>query len=153
MKRIALLVVLASIFGTGSGCTSVTGQRFSLPFSKPGGLSVPENLSPNVIEICKVEGKLECLGDCLDGFDATCFYDTTQYQPDKTLIPNYFSEETKNICFAIHSSSVCGACHNTFELRKDGVLKQVSCEEFYQAIEDMNAECGNCLDRLWSGCC
>jgi hypothetical protein len=142
MRTLKLTLAFTLILFLASGCTSLSG---SLP--------IPDNLSQAVIDTCKVEGELECHGNCMDGFGATCYYDPAQYQLDTSVIQFYFDEETENACFAIHSSSVCGDCHNTFKLRENGVLEEVSCEEFFQAIEDKNQECNNCLDTLFSGCC
>jgi len=126
------------------GCTTVNNQK---------KLPVPDTISDNVKEICKTKGKLECYGDCLDGFGADCYFDSTKSDKENLQSGLSFPEETKNACFGIHSNSVCGDCHNTFELRKNGVLEEVSCEELFQAIENKNNECDNCLDTIFSGCC
>lgn len=110
-------------------------------------------ISGNVKEVCKIKDKIECQGNCLDGFSADCYFDSTKYNKENLQSGFSLSKETKNVCFGIHSSSVCGDCHNTFELRKNGVLGEVSCEEFFQAIENKNSECDNCVDTIFSGCC
>ena len=122
-------------------------------FVNQNQLPIPQNISQSVIEICKEKGKLECHGDCLDGFGADCYFDSTKYNKDELKTGFSFPPETKDTCLGIHSSSVCGNCHNTFELKKDGQFQQVSCEEFFQAIEDKNQSCNNCIDIIFSGCC
>ena len=112
---------------------------------------IPDNVSDAVTEICKIKGNSECHGDCMDGFGADCYYDSTKYSELEGGIS--LPEETKNACMGIHSNSVCGSCYNRFELRKNNILEKVSCEEFFQAIEDKNKECKNCVDSITSGCC
>ena len=124
---------------------------------KTNGKSLDEsqNISQAVMDLCKEKGNIECQGDCADGFGAYCYFDSTKYNKDElvTDFPLFLPEETKEACFAIHSSSVCGDCYNRFELKKDGEFKEVSCEEFFQAIEEKNSECNDCLDIIQSGCC
>ena len=122
-------------------------------FVNQNQLPIPQNISQSVIGICKEKGKLECRGDCLDGFGADCYFDSTKYNKDELKTGFSFPPETKDTCLGIHSSSVCGNCRNTFELKKDGQFQQVSCEEFFQAIEDKNQSCNNCIDIIFSGCC
>ena len=112
-----------------------------------------KNISKNVIEICKEKGKLVCHGGCVDGFGEDCYFDSTKYNKDELKTGFSFPPETKEACLGIHSSSVCGNCHNTFELKKSEQFQQVSCEEFFQAIEDKNQSCNNCIDIIFSGCC
>ena len=114
-----------------------------LTLNKQKKLPVSDNISDSVKEICKTKSKLECHGDCLDGFGADCYFDSTEYDKESLQSGFSFPEETKKACFAIHSNRVCGDCFNKFELRKNGVLEEVSCEEFFQAIENRNNECNN----------
>ena len=122
-------------------------------FVNQNQLPIPKNVSLNVKEICKEKGKLECLGDCLDGFGADCYFDSTKYKKDQLKTGFSFPSETKEACLCIHSFSRCGDCYNNFELKKDDQFKQVSCEEFFQAIENKNQFCNNCVTTIISGCC
>ncbi len=111
-------------------------------------------ISQEVNERCKVEEKRVCGGNCLDGFGEECYVDTIQckkegLQTDLHKLP----EATRNACFARHSYSQCGDCFNKFEVRKDGELKEVSCEEFYSAIKEQNKSCNNCVSVIFAGCC
>ncbi len=122
-------------------------------FFNQNQLPIPKNVSQHVKEICKEKGKIECHGDCVDGFGEDCYFDSIKYNKDELKTDIYFPPETKEACFAIHSSSVCENCHNTFELKEDGKFQQVSCEEFFQSIEDKNQSCSGCIDIIFSGCC
>ena len=113
----------------------------------------PENVSSKVIELCKEKGSIECHGDCVDGFGEDCYFDSMVYDKDSFKTGHTIPEEVKEICFAIHSTSVCGQCLNRFEIRKDSKLTEVSCEEFFQAIEDKNQTCNGCVDIIQYGCC
>jgi len=115
-------------------------------------LPVPQNISQSVKDICKEKGKTGCSSNCVDGFGESCYFDSKdelKSEPGEHSFP----EETKQACFAVHSLSVCGDCHNRFELKKDGEFKEVSCEEFFQAIENKNKSCSGCIDEIEAGCC
>lgn len=103
--------------------------------------------------MCEEKGEIECHGDCVDGFGEDCYFDSTKYNKDELKTGFYFPEETKEACFAIHSLSICGKCYNKFELKKNGEFEEVSCEEFFQVIEDKNKSCNSCVDIIYSGCC
>ena len=108
--------------------------------------------SKRVIGLCRNESKIECNPDCLDGSGATFYYDSRQYKFDG-WIGTSVTEEHKKASFGIHSSSVCGDCYNRFELKEDNKLKSVTCEEFFQAVEDYDKLCNNCVATMESGCC
>jgi hypothetical protein len=116
-------------------------------------LSTRRIISSEVKEICKTRGKLECNGNCVDGFGEDCYFDTTVYNKQDIETGISFSEEAKSKCFGVHSSSVCGDCHNVFELKEDDNFKEVTCEDFFQATEDKNNECNDCIDVVFAGCC
>ncbi|MCK5477042.1 MAG: hypothetical protein KAI55_03915 [Candidatus Aenigmarchaeota archaeon] len=118
-------------------------------------LDESQNISQVVIDICKEKENIECHGDCEDGLGTDCYFDSTKYNKDELVIgiPIFLPEEIKGACFAMYSSSICGDCYNKFELKKDGEFKEISCEEFFQAIEEKNIECNDCLDMIQSGCC
>jgi len=114
------------------------------------------SFSQNVINLCKEERdkfkNCQITGGCVDGFNEDCYFDSTKYRKDELKSGFSFPEETKEACFAIHSSSAC-QCSNKFELKINNEFKAVSCEEFFQAIEDKNKSCGDCVDKIWAGCC
>ena len=89
----------------------------------------------------------------MDGFNSDCYFNSFLYKKDSLKITSFdFPEETKKACLAIHSTSAC-FCNNNFQLKIDNELKEVSCEEFYQAIEDKNKFCDDCVDKISAGCC
>ncbi|MBN2014057.1 MAG: hypothetical protein JW778_02655 [Candidatus Altiarchaeota archaeon] len=110
-------------------------------------------ISQDVIDLCEVEGKIVCHGDCVDGFGSDCFFDSTEYSRDELSTGISFPEETLEACFAVHSFSVCGSCHNFFELRENDGFVRVSCGEFFQTIKNKNTSCNGCIDMIQSGCC
>lgn len=90
--------------------------------------------------------KVSCNGDCFDGWSSTCFYDKSKNKESDFKLG--FKVEPKNLCYAVFSNSICGECIKKFELKKESEFKEVSCEEFYQSIEDKNKECDNCLTDI-----
>jgi hypothetical protein len=112
------------------------------------------SVSQDIKEICKKQAQFTCVGDCVDGFGEDCFFDSTHYnEADLNQGLHSLPNETKAACIGLHSYAVCGGCHNTFELRKNGVLTNVSCQEFYTAIEDANRTCDGCVKTATAGCC
>ena len=92
---------------------------------------------------------------CMDGFGDVCYFDNTQYDKEvlqESITDMSLPQEIKDICFANNQYSVC-TCDNEFALKIDDELTEVSCEEYYQAIEDKNLECNNCLETVEAGCC
>ena len=111
-----------------------------------------KQFSQKIVDSCKKEGKIECHGDCADGFGATAYYDSTN-QKFKENGNIYLSKQQKEASFAIHSSSVCGKCYNKFELKAGGKLEEVTCDEFFHVIEEKNISCNGCVDIIVTGCC
>jgi hypothetical protein len=114
------------------------------------------NFSQSVISLCQDERDnwKDCKPDdrCMDGFNADCYFDSTLYRKESLETGINFPKETKEACFAIHSTSAC-QCTNNFQLRKNGELTKLNCEEFYQAIEDKNKSCDGCINTISAGCC
>ena len=117
------------------------------------GCTNSQKVSETVKDVCREKGKLECDGNCEDGFGADCYFDSTKYNKEKLETGFTFPEETRKACFGIHSSSICDPCYNKFELNKNGVFEEVTCEEFFQAIEEKNKKCHDCIEVISSGCC
>lgn len=99
--------------------------------------------SSYVRNMCKEWKNVDCVGACLDGFGSTCYFDSQKYTKAASLFEN------NEICFALHSWSVCEPCKNTFELKEDGQSNQVSCKEFFRAIEEKNESCNGCVEDRW----
>lgn len=111
------------------------------------------DISQSTRDICEEKANIGCMSDCVDGFNEYCYFDSTEHKKDELESGESFPEETRQACFGIHSFNECGVCHNRFELNRNGEFEEVSCEEFFQAIEDKNKSCGGCLDEKWAGCC
>ena len=117
--------------------------------------NVMKNYGQDVIEKCNQIKS--CTPDelCMDGFGDVCYFDNTQYDKEvlqESITDMSLPQEIKDICFANNQYSVC-TCDNEFALKIDDELTEVSCEEYYQAIEDKNLECNNCLETVEAGCC
>ena len=110
-------------------------------------------IDKDIADKCKEESRVTCDEMCVDGFGQDCYFDSTQYSKAKLKSDEVLPEETKAACFAIRSYSECGSCYKKFELKESGGFKEVSCEEFYQAIKKRNKNCNNCVDVLYAGCC
>ncbi|MBI3394575.1 MAG: hypothetical protein HY042_01950 [Spirochaetia bacterium] len=89
---------------------------------------------------------------CEDGWGATCYFDSRKFN---ALKPGGFDlpPETRAACFGIHASSSCRPCYNRYELRKANELTEVSCREFWDAVDTLNTECEGCVQKVGSGCC
>jgi hypothetical protein len=115
-----------------------------------------QKFSKNVIDLCKKESdsfkNCRIQTGCVDGFTEYCYFDSTKYKKDELKTEFPFPDETKKACFAIHSLSDC-QCFNKFQLKINNEFQEVTCEEFYQAIEDKNKSCGDCVDEISAGCC
>ncbi len=112
-----------------------------------GSQEMKKIMNQEVKEICSAITSQKCSGDCLDGCSSVCYFDAKQYKTeDINLLPCSESESAQKKCFALHFSSVCSKpCFNKFEVRKEGELKEVSCEEFYSLIKERNKSCDNCI--------
>ena len=136
MVLIALLLIIIAI----SGCTTQTD----------GGLTI----SQSVRDICQIKGNIDCIGDCVDGFGQDCYFDSKKFNKDDLDITGMsLTEETKEACIGIHSVAACGSCLNRFEIRTGEGFEGVSCEVFFQTLEDINGTCGGCIDTVNVGCC
>lgn len=89
---------------------------------------------------------MECMPDCLDGWSETCFYDGNINKESDFKLG--FKVEPQDSCFGINSVSVCGNCENKFEIKEGEKFIEISCEEFYQKIENKNKECNNCIKEI-----
>jgi len=115
--------------------------------------SITRNISQSVIEICRNIKAKDCDPYCNDGFSEDCYYHSNEVDRSELKGDFTLSHETKEKCFGIHSYSACGNCINKFELRKSDHLQKVSCEEFFQVIEEKNTSCDHCLDVFSISCC
>ena len=88
---------------------------------------------------CASEEKLHCEGDCVDGFGTTCYYDSGEHSSP----PPFYNNAA--LCFGYRHQSVCNPCANVFQIRSQGTMKDVTCKEFYQRLQEKNAACKNCL--------
>lgn len=102
-----------------------------------------DEISDSIKNKCK---KMTCMPDCLDGWSETCFYDGNKNNESDFKLG--FKVEPKDLCFGINFISVCGKCENKFEIKEIDQFIEVSCEEFYQKIENKNTECKNCLKEV-----
>ena len=59
-----------------------------------------------------------------------------------------YQQLTMSVCKSEFSS-----CYNLFKIKTNDKFEEVSCEEFFQAIEDKNKSCNGCLAKIGAGCC
>ena len=111
VKSITVCVFMAFMLSTLIGCTSQQGSNNNGPATNP-------ETPAWIIRLCEAESKSSCHGDCLDGFSETCYFDSSEHNKEELVTDISLPPETKNACFALHSSSVCGSCYNIFEIRK-----------------------------------
>ena len=151
MKKIILLTLVFSTFIL-AGCAQQNTTTVQSTNSKPTA-NINEKVSQSVKNICAQKNKDQCIGDCRDGYNEYCYFDSTKYKQAELIGDFEFPEEVKQSCIGIHTLSVCGNCQNKFELNEDGKLKEVSCEKFFQAVENYNKSCNDCIQEAWAGCC
>lgn len=126
--------------------------------NKQGVSLTQQKFSRNVINLCeKQRDNLQNCAitkGCKDGFIEYCYFDSKKYS--KNQLQNFlgfsFPNETRKSCFATRSEDSC-LCSNKFYLRINSEPKEVSCEELFQAIENKNKSCGDCVDEISAGCC
>jgi len=126
-----------------------------LPFA-----NIPPAVAPNknfylqtITDLCKEEENIKCYGNCKDGFGEIGYFDSRKYNKEDFLhTPGELYKtdwEKRKMSFATHYQSNCDPCGNKFKLNKNGVLQEVSCEEFFQTIEDFNKTCNDCVDNVY----
>jgi hypothetical protein len=159
------MTISAGQLGVRSRMYLVDNRAYSIIITGPvGELNLPRvdevlnsfklTVSQNITGICKKQAQFTCGGECMDGFGEDCFFDSTQYnEADLNQGLHSLPNATRAACFGLHSYAHCGNCFNNFELRKNGTLTEVSCEEFYQAVEDKNRSCSSCVKTVTAGCC
>lgn len=141
MKNIALFVVV--LLTSASACISYLNPRRIDP--------VPRNISVAVIQKCDAVEKVRCNMNCRDGWGFTGYYDSLKHVPGSLRGGMYFPPETRKALLGIYYSAVCNRCSVSFTLNKKGRQESVSCEEFFQFMEDYNRGCGNCLKLINAG--
>jgi len=109
----------------------------------------PGTYSVDTIEKCGRIANSECDADCTEGYYEDGFFDNIYYSPQGEVTRDYrLTAQDKEACFAFYSVSTCGSCEKDFRLKKNGIWEEVSCEEMFQAVEDKNYECGNCVESF-----
>ncbi|MDZ7798214.1 MAG: hypothetical protein U5L76_01200 [Patescibacteria group bacterium] len=122
-------------------------------FANQNQLPISKNVSRNVLEICKEKSKIECHGNCMDGFAEIGYFDSRKYSKQDFLdTPEELYKtygEKREMILASHYQSSCDPCGNKFELNKNGVFQEVSCEEFFETIENINKSCNGCVNTIY----
>lgn len=149
MKKKEVLATFVLVLGIILLVLLVIFVAFSFRLPK----QYPQEYSQKIIDLCEKERNLGCDPDCVDGFLEEGYFDSRKYSKEDLSSGWTLSERAREACFAIHASSVCGKCFSRFQLKVDGEFKEVSCEEFFQTIEDENQSCNDCVEKIWSGCC
>ena len=88
---------------------------------------------------CSNAKNYKCEGKCDDGFGLDCYYDSrsTKFDNKRSL----YLEKAK--CFGSYDTSVCDPCRNQYRIED----KDLSCEEFYKALNEFNQKCRKCLRK------
>lgn len=84
-----------------------------------------------------------CKVDCQDGEFKVCYVDTA-------LFGDKDQYDVRAECHGMHVGSLCKPCNNIFSLNFGGSMRQVSCHDFFEAIEKQNQECGGCIKKVGS---
>lgn len=140
---------------------------------------ISEIISQQIINKCKEEEKFveevqsnpDCLKGkgfrCVDGWGGTTYYDKRQVSTSTIetasnwradALPSFIPEDTKGelekATIAEYSRSSC-SCEKPigYKILIKDKLEEVSCEEFYQFLQNYESSCENCI-LMWSyGCC
>jgi len=65
-----------------------------------------------------------------------CYYDSRRH-----VSPAVVRED----CLTVHVGNRCKPCESIFAVNFGGALREVSCKEFFVAIEERNSICNNCV--------
>jgi hypothetical protein len=107
--------------------------------------------------ICDEQINFECYGDCLDGVSVNCYFDSTKYEEDDVwaecanLIRHSNAIPEKSVAFQF--SAQCSPCQNSFKVNRNGSFEDVSCDDFFKFINNLNAECSGCIKNIYTDCC
>jgi len=107
----------------------------------PGVFAQDDTMIIDVTARCQQGEAYQCHGACTDGWEVSCYYDTTQ-QAVKSGVSLF---DQKDKCYAFYESSVCLPCRHIYSIEG----KKTTCEEFYNAINAMNQKCGGCLKQVF----
>lgn len=157
----------------------LTKDTYAENFIYSNEFGVKKGLWRKISDVCR-EGKEfieeirsdpECLkGEgfrCVDGWGGTSYYDkrlvsastieaATNWRIDAlpSFMPDEAEKELSNATIAIYSQSSC-ACEKPigYKILIKDKLEEVTCEEFYQFLQNYESSCGDCI-LMWSyGCC
>lgn len=149
---IVIIFLVSVVFGASIYFSGKSGKIDNIETKTVASIqqSKVETKTKDIVEIpdsirnkCK---KIECMPDCLDGWSETCFYNGNINKESDFKLG--FKVEPKKLCLGINFVSVCGNCENKFEIKEGEQFIEVSCEEFYQKIENKNKECENCIKEI-----
>jgi len=103
-----------------------------------------QKYSKSVRDICIEKATIDCRSFSLGSWQKDCYYDAGRFDA-----PHKYDDSMKQQCFAFHDfSDQPKNCYNDFELKSGSGFETVICEDFYQAIENKNKSCGNCLKTV-----
>jgi hypothetical protein len=104
-------------------------------------------------EFCERQSHFECYGDCQDGFNQQCYYDSMAFEEDIFLGGMSIPLEHRWKCVGIHETAACGTCMNDFILVTKSKEEKVSCDDFVHQMDRHNRSCDGCLRIAETGCC
>ncbi len=129
MKTTSLISVLSIIFFTLNASADQSLEKI------------------DVVKRCQTEKLNTCSGSCLDGWENYCYFDLYTQQIDRSKL----LEQQKDNCYAYFESSVCEPCKQNYLIKNNDSFKNVTCEEFYQTINEKNESCSGCLRQTFNG--
>jgi hypothetical protein len=144
---LAMLLLLETIVGC-AGC-GITMRRSFPAWSYP----------PEVRKKCGDMAGIKCCKDCryMDGrFSASLTGYLDVKAQDKTALQKEFSvdkgldaiDKVKNHFYGYVMMDSFGGCYVNFYLVENSNDRDVTCEEFFNAVHEENKKCGNCLEWI-----
>lgn len=145
-----------------------TQDAYSTDFVYSNEFEVKKGFWRKISDVCREEKEFveeirsdpECLkGEefgCVDGWSLTWYYDkrrtsTTEF-PETW--PSKAPKELRDATIAKYGRSTC-SCEKpiSYEILVGDKFEEVSCEEFYQFLQNYESSCGDCILTWSSGCC
>ncbi len=85
-----------------------------------------------------------CDATCIDGRFKVCYVDTELFGKDGPY-------DVQKMCHGMHYGNTCPPCEQNFTLNFGGAMRNVSCEEFHQALARKDKLCSGCLKKIGEG--
>jgi hypothetical protein len=109
--------------------------------------AAPDVEDPEVLACISDYGGCWCEPGCLGGYSDYVWYPSDAGGPFPSVVPP--PQELLDVAVARYVCAIC-ECIETWEVRRDGVWREVDGEAMCRWIVEYDGACGGCLER-WAG--